>query len=48
MFFATSYNTAYTVPLRFTHITNATSHMPKRYMKYMFSFWGYRPSSKKI
>lgn len=30
MFFATSYNTAYLVPLRFTQIAIATSDMPKR------------------
>jgi len=32
--FSTSYNTVYAVPLRFTHIANATSHIPKRYTQF--------------
>ncbi|MFH1896269.1 MAG: hypothetical protein ABH814_02225 [bacterium] len=31
---ATTPNSVYAVPLRFTHIAIATSHIPKRYMKY--------------
>ncbi len=44
MFFTTSHNTGYAVPLRFTHIAIATSHIQKRYTpffggKFMKVWW---------